>query len=218
MAEAALTRPTAGPPPGAGFRVAKRAAEALATVLVLPLALAFRLVERVGRRTDELYQGFSQFASLWPGLTGDFMRRAFYRLTLADCARSCTIRFGTIFATPQVSIGEGVYIGAYCNIGHADIGRDVLLGSNVTLLSGKHQHRFDRLDVPIRHQGGYYTRVTVGEDVWIGNGAIVMESVGAHAVVAAGAVVTKPVPEYAIVGGNPARVIADRRTRGEAAP
>ena len=54
--------------------------------------------------------------------------------------------------------------------------------------------------------------VTIGHDVWIGHGAIVLpgRSIGTGAVVAAGAVVTKDVPDYAIVAGNPARVLRAR--------
>jgi phosphonate metabolism protein (transferase hexapeptide repeat family) len=55
-------------------------------------------------------------------------------------------------------------------------------------------------------------RVILGNDVWIGHGAIVLPGrrIGDGAVVAAGAIVTKDVPAYAIVGGNPARVIKPR--------
>jgi hypothetical protein len=54
--------------------------------------------------------------------------------------------------------------------------------------------------------------VTIGHDVWLGHGAVVLagNSVGTGAVVAAGAIVTKDVPAYAIVAGNPARVIRMR--------
>ncbi|MFG1373550.1 chloramphenicol acetyltransferase [Xanthobacter oligotrophicus] len=55
-------------------------------------------------------------------------------------------------------------------------------------------------------------RLTLGHDVWIGHGAVVLagRSVGTGAVVAAGAVVTKDVPAYAIVAGVPARVVKER--------
>ena len=61
---------------------------------------------------------------------------------------------------------------------------------------------------PVRSRG-----IRIGRDVWIGAGAGVTDGVtiGDHAVVGMGAVVTRDVPEYAIVGGVPARVIGDRR-------
>jgi hypothetical protein len=54
--------------------------------------------------------------------------------------------------------------------------------------------------------------VTIGNDVWIGHGAIVLPgvSVGTGAIIGAGAVVTRPVPDYMIVAGNPARFIRRR--------
>jgi acetyltransferase-like isoleucine patch superfamily enzyme len=169
---------------------------------------------RIGARAHlVVFQSMSQRASRWPGLGGSLLRAAFYRATLRRCAPDVDISFGTILSTHQIEIGATVYIGAFCNVGHCTIGRDTLFGSNVTILAGRQQHGIDRLDVPVRTQPGVFEEVSIGEDVWIGNGAIVSASVGDHAVVAAGAVVIKPVPPYAIVGGNPARVIGDRRER-----
>jgi acetyltransferase-like isoleucine patch superfamily enzyme len=54
----------------------------------------------------------------------------------------------------------------------------------------------------------------VGDDVWIGYGAIILSGVtiGDGSIVASGSVVTKDVPPYVIVGGNPARKITERFT------
>jgi acetyltransferase-like isoleucine patch superfamily enzyme len=101
-------------------------------------------------------------------------------------------------------------VGAFCNLGHVLLEDDVLLGSGVHVLSGKRQHHFDREDIPIREQGGSYEEVKIGRGSWLGNGCIVMAEVGEGCIVAAGAVVTQAVPDGAIVGGNPARVIGQR--------
>jgi predicted O-methyltransferase YrrM len=55
--------------------------------------------------------------------------------------------------------------------------------------------------------------VSIGDDVWIGANAAVVDGcrIGAHSVVAAGAVVTRDFPEYQIIAGNPARSVRDRR-------
>ena len=60
-----------------------------------------------------------------------------------------------------------------------------------------------------RHTKYTYDKVTIKKNAWLGMGATICPGVtiGAYAVVAAGAVVTKDVPDYAVVGGCPAKVI-----------
>ena len=183
----------------------------LAFILVAPLLLWYAVATRLvpGRR-DQVHQGISQLLSLVPGVTGSFIRVAFFSRVFLSCGRGLHIGFGTIFATPDVRVGDRVYLGAFCNIGHVDFGDDVLVGSNVTILSGKHQHRFGRTDIPMNQQGGEYERIAVGEDSWLGNGSIVMSSVEAHSIVAAGAVASKTQPKGSILAGNPAGVIKNR--------
>ena len=191
--------------------VAKGILEGVAFVFALPFLLLYRLaVVVLPNHRERVFQDFSQLLSLWPGVSGSTVRRAFYRRTLRRCSRTCTFGFGAVFATPDVEIGERVGIGLFCNIGHATFGDDILLGSNIMILSGRHQHGTDRLDIPMRQQPGSYSRVAIASDVWIGSGAIIMADVSSGAVVSAGAVVVKPVPARSIVGGNPARVIGER--------
>ena len=203
--------PASVPPPRGARALVKNLLNGAIELAMLPMALAYWGLARLAPgRADVTFCGFSQFASLWPGVIGQFFRRGFYRWTFTECPRDCSIGFGTTFATADVRVGARAYIGDGCNIGHAIIGPDVLIGSNVDILSGKEQHFFDRLDIPIGQQGGRFRHVTIGRDVWIGNSAIVMENVADQAVVAAGAVVTRPVASRAIVGGNPARVLGER--------
>lgn len=160
------------------------------------------------------FQGCSQALSLIPGWLGIQFRKSFYHLALDAASRQCNIDYGTIFPSQRVGIGKNVYIGAYCIIAEAIIGDDVLIGSGVHLTS-KGTHDYSRIDIPIRMQGRQTDPVTVGEDSWIGNGAIVMADVGRKCIVGAGSVVTTHIPDYAIAVGNPARVIKMRMPSGD---
>jgi acetyltransferase-like isoleucine patch superfamily enzyme len=182
----------------------------ISLAIVSPLALLVALEARWSG-SDRLFQSASQLMSTFPGLVGDFLRRAFY-YWLLDCQTpGPTIGFGTIFAQRDTSIGKNVYIGTFCNIGSCTIGDDVLIGSNVMIASPR-IHSFDCIDVPIRLQGGLIEKIPIGDGVWVGNGAIVLSRVESGVVVAAGAVVVKPCERNGIYAGNPAKFI---RTRGK---
>ena len=129
---------------------------------------------------------------------------------MTRCEDGVVFSFGTLFSQRDTEIGSGTYIGPQCNFGSCSVGRDCLVGSGVHILSGKRQHAIDDLDTPIREQGGVLTKVRIGDDCWIGNGAIVMADVGNQCVIAAGAVVVDTVRDRSIVGGNPATLIRQR--------
>lgn len=187
----------------------KKAIHYLSCLLVLPLVVVFWLVAKSGHR-DTMFSGMSQLLSLIPGKSGSYLRKAFYQFAMSHCHDDGFIGFGAIFSQADTEIHQGVYIGPQCNIGKCCIGRDCLFGSGVHVLSGKGQHRFDDLSTPVRDQGGTFEKIAIGEDTWVGNGAIIMANVGKHCVVAAGAVVTVDVADYAIVAGNPAKVVRSR--------
>jgi len=97
------------------------------------------------------------------------------------------------------------------------IGSSVMVGPNVTIRASN--HHTDDPDRPMLDQGQTGGRIVIGDDVWIGANAVIVPNVtvGSHVIVAAGAVVTRDVPDYAVVAGVPARVIADRRERAGSA-
>lgn len=163
------------------------------------------------------FMGFSQLMSLLPGRLGNYLRRAFYRHVMSGCHPDTSIGFATLFSQPETEIESGVYIGPQCNIGKSLIKKNCLLGSGVHILSGKNQHNFSDVNRPVQEQGGSYQKVTIGEDTWIGNGAIVMANVGKKCVVAAGAVVIGDVEDYSIVAGNPAKLIRSRSVDNQGA-
>jgi acetyltransferase-like isoleucine patch superfamily enzyme len=104
-------------------------------------------------------------------------------------------------------VGTNVFINHGCtlnDIGGIDIGDDVMLGPNVSLLSSGHP-----LEPRQRRRGITAAPITIGRNVWIGAGAIVLQgvTVGEDAVIAAGAVVADDVPAATVVAGVPARVI-----------
>jgi acetyltransferase-like isoleucine patch superfamily enzyme len=159
---------------------------------------------------DRALAGSTQLLAVVPGLSGDYIRRAFLACTIAECHPSATISFGTILSKTVARIGENAYIGPYCSLGSVTIERDVLIATGVHILSGGRIHGTDDPSRPIREQPGEVVHVTLGAGCWIGAGAIVMADVGRNSIVGAGAVVTKPIPEGVVAAGVPGRVIRSR--------
>lgn len=119
--------------------------------------------------------------------------------------------------TPELHIGDNSGVGKNCLIsGRTYIGNNVMMGPDCIMYSYSHAH--SRIDIPMDHQGfEKETPIHIGDDVWIGARVVILPGVkiGSHCIVGAGAIVTKNVPDYAIVGGNPAKII---RMRNEGRP
>lgn len=194
--------------------LAKALARAIATVLVMPALLSFRL-RAVVLGPDRALEGSTQAFALLPGLAGRYLRCAFLRRVLAECHPSAAVEFGTTFSDTGTRIEENVYIGPRCHIGLAHIERDVLIGAAVHVPSGGHLHGMEETDRPIREQARVKKLVRIGSGCWIGSGAIVMAAVGQRTVVGAGTVVTKPLPDFVVAAGVPARVMKTRTASGE---
>lgn len=190
--------------------IAKTLADGLAMILVSPALLLYWL-GRWSIGPQRAFPGWSQAFALIPGWTGIYLRRAFYRVVLGKCEPGCCLSFGSVFSHPTAEVGRDVYIGVFCSLGDVTLEKDVLVSSHVSITNGGAQHGIDRLDIPVREQPGTWSRVTIGRDSWIGEHATVMADVGKHCVIGAGSVVTRPIPDYAIAVGAPARVIRYRK-------
>ncbi|HXT70278.1 MAG TPA: hypothetical protein VN700_11015 [Vicinamibacterales bacterium] len=187
----------------------KSFARGVAFVFVLPaLASYFIRAGVIGR--DRALEGSSQMLALVPGIIGQYLRQAFLAQTIAGCAPSATVSFGTILSKTGARIDERAYIGPGCSLGLVHIGEDVLIGSGVHITSGRDTHGTDDPNVPIREQEGRLELVRIGAGSWIGSGAIVMADVGARSIVGAGAVVAKPIPDAVVAVGVPAAVVRAR--------
>ena len=186
----------------------------LAVVAMLPAWLSFQVRRRL-LGGDRALHGSSQALSLLPGLSGQYLRRAFLWLTLDACATSATVEFGTVLSQRHARIDENVYVGPHCHLGLVHLGRDVLLAAGVHVPSGGATHGTARTDRPIREQDGTAAMIHIGEGTWIGSAAVVLADVGRHSVIGAGAVVTHPLPDFVVAAGVPARVIRSRRAAEE---
>jgi len=185
--------------------IAKALVSALAVALVSPLALAERLARKLLGR-DVWFTTHGELLSLLPGKVGYYLRNGYYRLTLQRCQMGCQLSFGTYFTHSEAELGTSVYMGTRCLVGTATIEDEVLLADHVQILSGSRQHLPSDPLSPVQ-QSTRFIRVRIGKGTWIGAGAIVMADVGEHCIVGAGSVVTKPVPDFSVAVGNPARVV-----------
>lgn len=187
----------------------KAVTRGLAWLAVTPSVLSWQL-RSLAIGPDRALEASTQAWAGVPGLTGQYLRRAFLSRTLQSCAPTATIEFGTLFSSCKASIGERAYIGPRCHLGWAIIEQDVLLAAGVHVPSGARTHGTDDPAVPIRDQATLKTAVRIGAGSWIGSVAVVLADVGRGAVVGAGAVVTRPVPDLSVAGGVPARVLRRR--------
>ena len=177
----------------------------LALVLMAPAAGSCWLQERLFSG-NAVFTFWAHVVSQFPGAPGLFLRRAFYRMTLASCAENVIIEFGAIL-NRRAELEPGAYVGVYALIGWVHIGSNSLIGSRCSIPSGGNQHSFLPSGTWSPTDLSALRRVTIGANTWIGEAAVVMADVGEGCMVAAGAVVSSAVPDGIMVAGNPARFV-----------
>jgi acetyltransferase-like isoleucine patch superfamily enzyme len=115
----------------------------------------------------------------------------------------------------ELSIGAKSVLGQECTIScfqHISIGRECIIADRAMMID--FDHGMVEVERPIREQGIYKRDVRIGHNVWIGYGACILRgvNVGDNAVIGTNAVVTTDVPDDAVVGGVPAKLIRMRDT------
>jgi maltose O-acetyltransferase len=135
----------------------------------------------------------------------------------AECGEKLNVEQGAYFGK-----GNDIRVGNYVGLGKnftmhnciLTIDDNLMMGEDVMIIGGG--HNFARTDIPMGDQGAKEkTSLHIAGDVWIGARAIVLpgcKRIGHGAIIGAGTVVTKDVPDYAIVGGNPAKVLKFRKS------
>ena len=166
-----------------------------------------------------LYYYFARLLpiSCYPGgRFGKGLRYILCRQLFRKCGRGVNIEHGADFG-----FGNNIEIGDRSGIGvdawiRADlsIGNSVMMGPQVVIY-GRY-HNYERTNIPMMDQQmGQFDPIVIEDDVWIGAKVTILKGIhiGKGAIVGAAAVVTKDVPSYAIVAGNPSRVIKWRKER-----
>ena len=187
----------------------------------------------------EWYAWLESILGYIPGYIGVVLRYHYWKRHLRKCGTHIRMDTGvTIMGADNIELGNHISLmtrsylyainGGFMRIGNGlsantnvlidasdngeiIIGNDVIIGPNVVIRASNHV--YDRMDIPIREQGHSGGKIVIEDDVWIAANAVVLPDVivGRGAVVAAGAVVTSDVPPYQIVGGVPAKTIANRK-------
>lgn len=147
------------------------------------------------------------------GLTLRKLRRFITRQIFKSSGVGVNINKGVYFGSgSNICIGNNSSIEVGCQIANDTIiGNDVMIAPEVIIFSVGHET--SDIGTPMRLQGNKAPKpVTIDDNVWIGQRATILPGVTINkgSIVATGAIVTKDVPAFAIVGGNPAKIIKKR--------
>lgn len=132
-------------------------------------------------------------------------------------ARMCGVnifigKYVTIKNIQNLTLKDNISIHAYTYIdsyGDIEIKSNTSIANHCSLIS--FNHTYENLEIPIKYNKVEAGKITIEEDVWIGNGVRILPNVtiNSRSIIAAGAVVNKDVNSNKIVGGIPAKVIKD---------
>ena len=142
----------------------------------------------------------------------DDKKAAYMKEVFAECGEGCYVELPlrASWGGAHLHFGNGVYANTnvtFVDDGHIYVGNRVLIGPNVVISTANHP-----LNPELRRYELQYNRdVHIGDNVWIGTGAVVLPgvSIGNNSVIGAGSVVTRDIPDSVLAVGNPCRVLRD---------
>lgn len=145
---------------------------------------------------------------------GCYVRRFLCKRIFKKCGKQVNVEKGAWFGSGyQIELGDYSGIGINAHIpNNTIIGDYVMMGPNCYILDANHS--FEDLSKPMMFQGRKpVCQTIIGNDVWIGRDVLMTPGRNIHdgSIIAARCVLTKDFPEYSIVGGNPGKLIKQRK-------
>ena len=139
-------------------------------------------------------------------------KQQYMREVFAECGENCYIELPlrANWGGRHLHLGSGIYANANLTLvddGHIYVGDRVMFGPNVIITTASHP-----VEPDLRARGLQYNKdIRIGENVWIGAGAILLPGIciGKNTVIGAGSVVTHDIPDDVVAVGNPCRVLRE---------
>lgn len=188
--------------------IIKRLLFLIGFIITLPLILITRVEGLItADKGERIYSFCKELLACIPTFMGQYIRIAFYKCVCKHIDFDVSMLLGSMIAHRETVVRKNSVIGAYSIIGYADIGKNAIIGARVSVISGKYQHGRPGERSEGQNIVEEYSTIKIGNNSWIGEGAVIMAKVGDNCTIAAGSVLMKDAPDDSTFMGNPARKV-----------